>query len=67
MKEKNTKGSPETGEGLNEGNPNTERTPIDPTRLDGLIGGTTQSNFEDEKEGTVKKARESNSENEERN
>ena len=55
MKEKHTKGSPETDQGLNEGNPNTERTPIDPTRPDGLVGGTAQSNYEDEQEGTVKR------------
>ena len=66
MKEKNTKGSSETDQGLNEDNPNTERTPIDPTRPEGLKGGTTQSNFEDEKEGTVRMAREINEENGER-
>lgn len=55
MKEKHTKRSPETNQGLNEGNPNTERTPIDPTRPEGLVGGTAQSNYEDEQEGTVKR------------
>jgi hypothetical protein len=55
MKEKNTKGTSATDEGLNEGNPNTERTPIDPTRPEGLIGGTAQSNYEDEQEGTVQR------------
>lgn len=56
MKEKTTKGTTETDQGLNEGNPNTERTPIDPRRIDtGIIGGTTQSNFEDEQEGEVKR------------
>ena len=53
MKEKHTNGSTETNQGLNEGNPHTERTPIDPTRPDGLVGGTAQSNYEDEEQGTV--------------
>lgn len=56
MKEKHTKGTPEIDQGLNEGNPNTERTPIDPRRIDtGMVGGVTQSNFEDEQEGEVKR------------
>ena len=55
MKEKNTSGTPGTNEGLNEGNPNSERTPIDPARPEGLVGGTAQSNYEDEQEGTVKR------------
>jgi hypothetical protein len=58
MKEKHTNGSIETNQGLNEGNPNTERTPIDPTRPDGLVGGTAQSNYEDEQHGTVKRGSE---------
>jgi hypothetical protein len=44
MKEKHTKGTPETEQGLNEGNPNTERTPIDPKKIDtGMVGGVAQS------------------------
>ena len=64
MKEKHTKGSTETNQGLNEGNPNTEFTPIDPTRPDGLVGGTAQSNYEDEQEGTVKRENRDNNERE---
>jgi hypothetical protein len=65
MKEKHTKGTPETDQGLNEDNPNTERTPIDPRRIDtGLVGGVTQSNFEDEQKGEVKRG---NSESEDAN
>jgi hypothetical protein len=54
MKEKTTKGTTELDQGLNEGNPNTERTPIDPTRINtGMIGGTNQSDYKDEQQGTV--------------
>jgi hypothetical protein len=57
MKEKHTKGTPETEQGLNEGNPNTERTTIDPRRMEtALVGGVTQSNFEDEQKGDVKRS-----------
>ena len=63
MKEKNTKGTTETNQGLNEDNPNTQRTPIDTQRLDtGLVGGTAQSNYEDEQEGEVKRNNEENEE-----
>jgi hypothetical protein len=54
MKEKTTKGTPELNEGLNEGNPNTERTPVGNDRIDiGLIGGVVQSNTDDEAEGEL--------------
>jgi hypothetical protein len=56
MEEKTTKGTPETNQGLNKNNPNTERTPIDIQKTDtGLVGGTAQSNYEDEQEGEVKR------------
>jgi hypothetical protein len=56
MKEKHTKHTPETDRGLNEGNLNTERTPVNPRRIDtGIVGGVTQSNFEDEQKGEVKR------------
>lgn len=61
MKEKTTKGTTELNQGLNEGNPNTERTPIDPRRADtGLIGGVTQGNHEDDVEGTTEKKQKDN-------
>ena len=54
MEEKKTKGTPETDQGLNEGNPNTERTPIDDNRKDiGVTGGVNQANYTDEQEGEV--------------
>lgn len=42
MKEKRTEGTTERDQGLNEGNPNTERTPADPSRVGtSIVGGTT--------------------------
>jgi hypothetical protein len=59
MKQKTTSGGTETNTGLNEGNPNTHRTPAGNERCEpdhirtGLVGGTAQSNYEDEKKGDV--------------
>jgi hypothetical protein len=55
MDEKTTSGKPDTNSGLNEGNPNTERTPIQERQPTDLIGGTAQSNFTDDQEGTTSK------------
>lgn len=63
MKEKTTDGSTEINKGLNEGNPNTERTPIDPRRPNiGLVGGVNQSNHQDDMEGTTEKKHQDNEE-----
>ena len=53
MEEKRTKGTPETQEGLNKDNPNTERTPVGNDRVDNVTGGVVQSNYEDQQEGTT--------------
>ena len=39
--------------GLNEGNPNTDSTPVSNERIPNMTGGVGQSNYEDEKEGRV--------------
>lgn len=54
MEEKRTKGTPEINQGLNEGNPNTERTPVGNDRVEGITGGVNQSNYEDQQDGTTK-------------
>ena len=55
MKEKTTKGTTETDQGLNEGNPNTERTPVDNRKIEGVTGGIKQSNYTDEQQGDTAK------------
>src|SRR5687767_946391 len=52
MEEKTTSGRPDTDSGLNKGNPNAERTPIQERQPTNLIGGTAQSNFTDDQAGT---------------
>jgi hypothetical protein len=51
MAEKRTKEDNRSRGGLNEGNPNTDRTPIQPRTETNLVGGLTQHTHEDEKEG----------------
>jgi hypothetical protein len=53
MDEKRTKEDNDSKGGLNDGNPNRDRTPIQPREETNLVGGSTQHNFEDEKEGRV--------------
>jgi hypothetical protein len=53
MKEKTTSGGTNINEGLNEGNPNTERTPIQERQPTTLVGGLNQSNYDDEVKGDV--------------
>ena len=38
---------------LNRDNPNTMNTPVGNDRLEGLVGGSTQANYQDEQEGRV--------------
>lgn len=53
MAEKTTKGTTELNQGLNEGNPNTERTPVGNDRVEGITGGVNQRNYTDEQQGEV--------------
>ena len=53
MEEKRTKENNRAKGGLNDGNPNTDRTPIQPRTETNLVGGALQSNYDDEKEGRV--------------
>jgi len=53
MAEKRTKEDNSSKGGLNDGNPNADRTPIDSGRISGMTGGTKQANYEDEKAGNV--------------
>ena len=62
MEEKNTSGRPDTDSGLNKGNPNAERTPIQERQPTDLIGGTAQSNFTDDEAGTTSKKNDAASE-----
>jgi hypothetical protein len=62
MEEKRTKEDNRSRGGLNDGNPNTDRTPIQPRTETNLVGGIAQHNYDDEKEGTVPKKKDSNKE-----
>jgi hypothetical protein len=53
MEEKRTKENNREKGGLNDGNPNTDSTPIDPVRLPNVNISTNQHNYEDEKKGWV--------------
>jgi hypothetical protein len=53
MAEKRTKENNREPGGLNADNPNTDRTPIQPRSETSTVGGTTQHNYTDEKEGNV--------------
>ena len=53
MAEKRTKENNREKGGLNDGNPNTDHTPIQPGRLENLTGGVQQHNYIDEIEGRV--------------
>ena len=65
MAEKRTKEDNRSRGGLNEGNPNTDRTPIQPRTETNLVGGTSQHNYDDEKQGNVPEKSKNNKENSE--
>ena len=62
MDVKTTKEDNNSRGGLNDGNPNKDRTPIQPREETNLVGGTTQHNYEDEIAGTAPDATRENDE-----
>lgn len=53
MEEKRTKENNRERGGLNDGNPNADRTPIQPRTETNLVGGINQGNYTDEKKENV--------------
>lgn len=62
MAEKRTKENNRSRGGLNDGNPNTDRTPIQPRTETNLVGGLAQHNYDDVKEGRVPDKKNNNDE-----
>jgi hypothetical protein len=56
MDVRTTKEDNDSKGGLNDGNPDRDRTPIHPREEINLVGGTTQYNYEDEIAGTAPEA-----------